>query len=215
MTGLLTHVTADSYTYKLFLHNIKETFDGQQQPWNRDYPAAQKIFQTKFVGLPLARSSIAAQHQAMYATDPNTVHGLCDSAMSFFQIMNFGRRNGEQRYYTYVLMEDAMRFSETGAAFFKDMTSKHAMHSSGSESVFYAGEFTIAPSTSVGNTTGYKLVIDNNSGTYAPHKDSLQQVTQLMQNNFPDLEVETIHFGEIEKLALYHAMCPSRLPRQR
>jgi hypothetical protein len=36
-------------------------------------------------------------------------------------------------------MEDGMRFSETGAAFFRDMLSKHAMHSSASEEVYFAG----------------------------------------------------------------------------
>lgn len=54
---------------------------------------------------------------------------------------NFDQRT--TRYYTYVLMEDSLRFSETGAAFFDDIMSKHAMHAAAAEQVVCAGEFVI------------------------------------------------------------------------
>jgi hypothetical protein len=41
--------------------------------------------------------------------------------------------------YTYIIDEDTFRFSETGAAFFVDFASKHALHSSCAETVRYAG----------------------------------------------------------------------------
>lgn len=40
----------------------------------------------------------------------------------------------------YALVPCGCRCSETGAAFFNDMMSKHAMHSGGQEEVLYAGE---------------------------------------------------------------------------
>lgn len=49
-------------------------------------------------------------------------------------------RGGQRRYFTYCLLKDSLRCSETGAAFFNDMMSKHAMHSGGEEQVLYAGE---------------------------------------------------------------------------
>jgi hypothetical protein len=36
-------------------------------------------------------------------------------------------------------MGGSLRFSETGAAFFSDMFSKHALHSRAAEEVLYAG----------------------------------------------------------------------------
>jgi hypothetical protein len=41
--------------------------------------------------------------------------------------------------YTYIIDDDTFRFSETGAAFFVDFASKHALHSSCAETVRYAG----------------------------------------------------------------------------
>lgn len=41
--------------------------------------------------------------------------------------------------YTYIIDEETFRFSETGAAFFVDFASKHALHSSCAETVRYAG----------------------------------------------------------------------------
>jgi hypothetical protein len=48
-------------------------------------------------------------------------------------------RSGQRRYFTYCLLRDSLRCSETGAAFFNDMLSKHAMHAGGEEEVLYAG----------------------------------------------------------------------------
>lgn len=47
---------------------------------------------------------------------------------------------GYCRYFTYTLMEESLRFSETGAAFLTDLMSKHAMHAGGAEEVFFAGK---------------------------------------------------------------------------
>lgn len=41
--------------------------------------------------------------------------------------------------YTYIIDDDTFRFSETGAAFFVDFASKHALHSSCAEEVRFAG----------------------------------------------------------------------------
>jgi len=95
-------------------------------------------------------------------------------------------------FYTYVIVENKLQFSETGSSFVKDFSSKHAMHAKCSKSVYYAGEFHIRP----GNHGGYKLVIDNNSGTYAPKKEHLGMVKELMEKNFPGLEVEALAYDD-------------------
>eukprot|EP00877_Chromochloris_zofingiensis_P007090 jgi/Chrzof1/2634/Cz11g23090.t1 len=101
-------------------------------------------------------------------------------------------------------MEESLRFSETGAAFLTDLMSKHAMHAGGAEEVFFAGEFCAIPTAA-----GHMLVIDNNSGTYAPKAEDLPRVRALFQKNFPGMLVETLCVGD-PKLKFYHQQCPSR-----
>jgi hypothetical protein len=53
------------------------------------------------------------------------------------------------------------------------------------------------------------VVIDNNSGTYAPPAALLPRVGTLLQRNFPGLVVELVGADD-PKLKQYHAMVPSR-----
>lgn len=56
---------------------------------------------------------------------------------------------------------------------------------------------------------GHKLVLDNNSGTYTPHKAKLRLLQRLFMENFPDMEVEVLDWRD-PKLAYYQSLCPSR-----
>ena len=74
-----------------------------------------------------------------------------------------GYHNGKRPFFTYAIIEEdnkvfKMKFSETGASFFKDFFSKHAMHAGAKEEVVYSGEFHIQK-----DSKGHHwLVIDNN-----------------------------------------------------
>lgn len=76
----------------------------------------------------------------------------------------------------------------------------HTMHAS-------AGEFCIVPCPEAAG--GYKLVIDNNSGTYAPQKSKLPLMRDLFKANFPGMTVDVVAVGD-PKLDFYHSCCPSR-----
>jgi hypothetical protein len=118
--------------------------------------------------------------------------------------------------YTYVIAveDDTFRFSETGAKFFVDFASKHALHANCAESVRYAvplqlvhtgadashsysGEFHPRPAggwaqfsdETADHQTTWELVIDNNSGTYAPDKTLLPQLRALLEYNFPGFSI--------------------------
>lgn len=52
----------------------------------------------------------------------------------------------------------------------------------------YAGEFRIDDNLFEES----KLIIDNDSGTYAPPKEDLPRLKALMENNFPGLVVEAL-----------------------
>ena len=101
--------------------------------------------------------------------------------------------------YTYVISvdDDSFRFSETGARFLVNMASKHALHSNCADAVRYSGEFHPRPEGGWDKFSDdmrdedvrWELVIDNNSGTYAPDKNLLPQLRALLKHNFPWFEI--------------------------
>ncbi|KAF9583801.1 hypothetical protein BGW38_008484, partial [Lunasporangiospora selenospora] len=113
--------------------------------------------------------------------------------------------------FTYSIVPRGLYFSETGAAFFQDFMSKHAMHANRAPEVMYSGEFRLfvedcigcgddgSDNESAGENEGqperrpqWTLLIDNNSGTYGPKKENLYQVKKLFEQNFPDLIVKAV-----------------------
>jgi len=98
-------------------------------------------------------------------------------------------------FFTYVLLEDQLQFSATGEGFLTDFSSKHAMHSNCSESVYYAGEFHIQP-VQYSDTIQYKVVLDNNSGTYAPSEELLPELAEVFRQNFAGLQVEVMAYDD-------------------
>ncbi|KAG8680994.1 hypothetical protein FRC08_015919 [Ceratobasidium sp. 394] len=109
--------------------------------------------------------------------------------------------------YTYIIDEDTFRFSETGAAFFVDFASKHALHSSCAEEVRYAGEFHPRPDCGWANfredlpdhSVKWELWIDNGSGTYAPTAELLDTLKGLLEYNWPGLVVRAWDFRSEEQ----------------
>lgn len=70
-----------------------------------------------------------------------------------------------------------------------------------------AGEFCIVPEAAAPG--GHRLVIDNNSGTYAPDSKQLHLMKDLFLANFPEMCVEVLPVGD-RKLKQYQQQCPSR-----
>lgn len=110
--------------------------------------------------------------------------------------------------YTYVISvdDDSFRFSETGARFLVNMASKHALHSNCADTVRYSGEFHPRPEGGWDKFSDdmrdedvrWELVIDNNSGTYAPDKTLLPKLKQLMEYNFPVFNVVALDYKDPE-----------------
>ncbi|KAJ4479125.1 hypothetical protein J3R30DRAFT_3289485 [Lentinula aciculospora] len=110
--------------------------------------------------------------------------------------------------YTYIISaeDDSLRFSETGAAFFVDFASKHALHANCCERVRYSGEFHPRPRAKDGSWTGWQdfndsmsddsvdweVLIDNNSGTYSPDQAMLPTLQALLEHNFPGFRVHAL-----------------------
>lgn len=177
------------------------------QRWNHDYKAAQAIFQgpTSIA----VRSGLVAGHRMLYARTVLNGFGVIAGADDVFQLLygdslassSDGNRAFAHRIkpavYTYVITKETFRFSETGAAFFVDIASKHALQSKCAESIVYGGEFHPRPEggwdtfsdETDDSSVKWELVIDNNSGTYSPNPDLLDRVAQLLEFNFPGIKV--------------------------
>ena len=213
-------------TWKIYIKGVQRVFGDQVQSWNREYKSAQAIFQgsTSIA----VRSGIQAGHRMLYARSNTNEFGVIHTVDDVFSLMRGGVRrssmDGSKSYahrvkpaiYTYIIStsDDSLRFSETGAAFFADFASKHALHSNCAESVRYSGEFHPRPVGGWENFTdektdesvGWEIVFDNNSGTYAPDAALLPKVKEVMELNFPGLNV-VVHSHEDAALRESVAAC--------
>lgn len=191
-------------TWKMFLRGVRLFFDDSEvQHWNRNYKAAQTIFQGP-TSLAV-RSTIQAGHRMLYARTSANGFGIIEKPTEVLAILHGGRaatgaaHRVKPAVYTYVVAvdDDSFRFSETGAAFFVDFASKHALHANCAEAVRYSGEFHPRPACGWENfnddtsddETAWELVIDNNSGTYAPDKMLLPNLKELLEYNFPGFKI--------------------------
>lgn len=209
--GVLTNLrdTRLYSTWKIYIKGIPQFFGDTVQRWNHDYKAAQALF--KGPTSIAVRSGIMAGHRMLYARTALNGFGVITGADDLFKLLrgDLRRSSGDgssafenrikPAVYTYVITEEdeTFRFSETGAAFFVDFASKHALHSNCAESVVYSGEFHPRPEGGWENFSDYtddsgvrwELVIDNNSGTYSPNPDLLAKVAQLLELNFTGINV--------------------------
>ncbi|TFK68631.1 hypothetical protein BDN72DRAFT_858264 [Pluteus cervinus] len=228
-------------TWKLYLKSVPIFFSADVPPqhWNRDYKAAQSIFQGP--ASIAVRGPIQAGHRMLYARTSHNGFGLIDGPRDVMNLLHGGAGSHasgsdsdktainpagapittpspdpaasvatpfahrvKPAVYTYILSndDDSFRFSETGAAFFVDFASKHALHSNCSEFVRFSGEFHPRPVGGWQNFNdnirdediGWELVIDNNSGTYSPDPMLLPNLKELLEYNFPGFGVVALDF---------------------
>ncbi|XP_006458799.1 hypothetical protein AGABI2DRAFT_177010 [Agaricus bisporus var. bisporus H97] len=200
-------------TWKIYIRGVPLFFGDTYQHWNANHIPAASIFQGP-TSLAI-RSGIQAGHRMLYARTATNGYGVIENTTDMMQILHAGsvKRSAnatttiQKRHmdrvkpaiYTYIISseDDSFRFSETDAAFFVDYASKHALESNCSETVRYSGEFHPRPKGGwryfkdeiEDDEVDWEFVIDNDSGTYAPDKDLLPKVKELLEFNFPGLGI--------------------------
>lgn len=199
----------------MYIMGIPLFFGDVHQHWNKHYKAAQSIFQgpTSLV----VRSGVQAGHRMLYQRTASNNFGVIEDSADIKQLLH-GNGKGSNvpgskfadrvkpAVYTYIISseDDSFRFSETGAAFFTDFASKHALHANCYETVRYSGEFHPRPQGGwdkfsddiPDESVKWELVIDNNSGTYAPDKKLLPKVKGLLEYNFPGFTIFALDHRE-------------------
>lgn len=220
MVGVLTKLkdTRLYSTWKIYIKGVPWIFGDQVQHWNRDYKAAQAIFQGP-TSIAL-RSGIQAGHRLLYPRSVSNTFGVIQTPEDVFVLFRGGMHrsslDGTVSYahrikpavYTYIISadDDSLRFSETGAAFFVDFVSKHALHSNCAKTVRYGGEFHPRPvggwarfsDTVQDEEVGWEIVIDNNSGTYSPDPGLLHKVKEIIELNFSGFGVVALRHDDPE-----------------
>lgn len=148
----------------------------------------------------------------LYARTSHNGFGIINQPSDFLGLLKSSEKQVANRIkpavYTYIISseDDSFRFSETGAAFFVDFASKHALHANCCEKVRYSGEFFPRPEGGWENFSNdisdddvkWELVIDNNSGTYSPDKEMLPFLRALLEYNFADLTIYALHHEDEE-----------------
>ncbi|KAG0033480.1 hypothetical protein BGZ83_004281, partial [Gryganskiella cystojenkinii] len=194
--GMLTRENKyEFYTYRVRLYHLLDVFGTdphQYQHWNVNYDAAKKIFGDNLEGTNI-RSALHSQHSYLYRHGRTTVYDQLATAADLGMLLHGERlkKNAHQDLktivFTYSIVPKGMYFSETGAAFFQDFMSKHAMHANRATEVMFSGEFRFFKDEK--HHDDWTLLIDNNSGTYSPKKEDLHKVKKVFELNFPDLVV--------------------------
>lgn len=149
----------------------------------------------------------------LYARLTRNEHGEISTREDFLRLLRSAKSLAQPprikpSVYTYIIsaQDDSLRFSETGAAFFVDFASKHALHANCAEKVRYSGEFHPRPACgwenfsdeTSDNDVEWELVVDNNSGTYSPDPKLLPNLKALLEYNFPGLKIIALDYNDPE-----------------
>ena len=198
---LATSNSDEGYTtWKIQLRRIPVFFRPLDlQPWNRTYPIAQEIFSGTILSVA-KQNSFKLAHKILYGRTINKNEcGYLTSAKDLWEkiLTDEATRSIRLCIYTYVIDDNTWKFSQTGTQYFTDFASKHALHANCAEYVRYAGQFHPRPKFGWDRCDDeWELVFDNWSGTYSPALDLLTKLKELLQFNFPGLNVATYHFTD-------------------
>ncbi len=193
--GLLTMINTDHIysTWTIQLRRVSLFFGlHNRQQWNRQYAIAQSIFSDS-PRSSAKQNTFKLVHKLLYGrTIKNNESGRLTNANDLWKLIFFDDKTQRIRtcIYTYIIDDNTWRFSETGRGMFTDYASKHAVHANCSESVRYAGQFHPRPKLGWDRCDDeWELVFDNWSGTYAPSFNLLNNLKELLEFNFPGLNV--------------------------
>jgi hypothetical protein len=184
--GTFSNLCPDTFrVFEVSLAGVAEAFDNKPTPWNRSYKTAQGFFENTPAGRE-TRRLFSLEGRTLFGGNVERQTDLSDD-VDFLLGFDFGAREMMQQVWAYIVYKDSMRFCEAGNLI------AHCAMAESSDEVWCAGEFIVRHENGQ-----YSLVLDNNSGTYAPSMEALQRCTKLIKNNFSQLHVDAIKFDSDE-----------------
>ena len=118
LAGLKNDIKVPAYTtYSIKLLYIPEIFKDKKSHWNVNYKNAQKIFGSGAKATTV-RGGIHLAHANLYK-NWHALYGKLFLADEFFQLIYYGVRDNKIRVFTYVILDNVIRFSETGLTILK------------------------------------------------------------------------------------------------
>ena len=129
-----------------------------------------------------------SKNKSIFGTSKTHLIRGISSFITALPTSNENSTPGMSLRFTYVILKNSnMHFSITGKKIAQDFLSKHALHNNAGQEVAFAGEFFIDRFSERALATGIPaLIIDNNSGTFAPAKEKLHLLQALLEFNFGD-----------------------------
>lgn len=188
-------------THKIYLKGVHDKFGNVYQMCNPDHSTAKLALKGGFGGF-----LVETMHSVLYDPKKGDEYGIIWHFRDLLKLLRSPKKGGlpsrvKPMIYTYIFSadDDTFRFSETGPALLNNLASKHALHADCNTKVRFSGEFHPRPKGGWSNFSDrmpddeaeWELVIDNNSGTYAPNKSLLPAVKGLLELNFPGIQVCT------------------------
>jgi hypothetical protein len=180
-------------TWQIHLWGAHSIFQGTTCGWNRNYDAAKQIYGPT-ADCAAIREAIRVQHRLLYSHEQKfTSAASITHIQGSRELINalpdhdVNTQHDKSIRFTYVISTDSMmNFSVTSAMKGRDFLSKHALHSNASPNVIYSGEFFVDRRSSKALASDHKvrLIMDNNSGTFAPSKEKLPMLKELLEFNF-------------------------------
>ncbi|KAF3920527.1 hypothetical protein ABW20_dc0108782 [Dactylellina cionopaga] len=183
--------------------------------------AHSKAFDPSKLHYRILRHLVRKQYQNIYGHDKNTEYGSWwdseDVGPGLVELL----QPVENKLFTFVITTDGeWRFCETGDDYKINHLSKHGMHANGKSKVVWGGEFFVKFENATSDEDipdaeiyspggdeervekkrgGWKIYLDNDSGTYSPDKDKIGDFRQFMAKNLRGIEVVVKNFKD-EKL---------------
>jgi len=161
--------------------------DLEPQGWNRQYQQSQQIFATPQG--QHTRQLLQAEGRQLFKQAPVVADAVLSGKELLAQLLAASDDGTHVLVYALCIKQNraVLRFCKARTLV------AHAAMAEGRDSVWCSGELVVADGT---------VILDNNSGTYAPPAAQLQRIPELLRRCWPDLAVEAMHFEDPRLAAL-------------
>jgi hypothetical protein len=172
----------------------------ERMPFQKGYKKAEALFQGTALAAQI-RNEIHRESLVLFGSLGQKVEVA--GSFELLSAIGFGFRECKAQVYAFVITaEGRLRFCEAAAEVM------HITMSDASKEILFAGEFFLCHEAGK-----YRMCVTNNSGSYRPNEERLQQAKQLFTELLGDCEVEALDMNDprIKELTTRHRGDPAHM----